>query len=84
VGKVRETTPFEYQEIDVMMPGQEKWKEVYEFDTPVVCIAQSKGVHEIDGLADPRRQAQGQPRRDNNSSPEIDASIQRRRSRKAY
>ena len=28
---------FEYQEIDVMSAGQGKWKDVYEFDTPVVC-----------------------------------------------
>lgn len=29
--------PLEYREINVMEPGQEKWKSVYEFDTPVVC-----------------------------------------------
>lgn len=28
--------PFEYSEIDVMESGHEKWKDVYEFDTPVV------------------------------------------------
>lgn len=36
VGKVGESTPFEYHEINVMEPGQERWKSVYEFDTPVV------------------------------------------------
>jgi hypothetical protein len=36
VGNVKEQRPFEYQEIDVMRPGQEKWKSLYEFDTPVV------------------------------------------------
>lgn len=30
--------PFEYDEVDVMAPGQQKWKDVYEFDTPVVSI----------------------------------------------
>jgi hypothetical protein len=25
-----------YHEINVMEPGQEKWKSLYEFDTPVV------------------------------------------------
>ncbi|PVI07075.1 glutaredoxin 2 [Periconia macrospinosa] len=29
---------FAYKEIDVMEPGQEKWRSVYEFDTPVIHI----------------------------------------------
>lgn len=33
VGKRR---PFEYEEIDVMEKQQQKWKALYEFDTPVV------------------------------------------------
>lgn len=37
---VRQRTPFEYTEINVMSPGQEKWKSVYEFDTPVVSTSQ--------------------------------------------
>jgi hypothetical protein len=28
--------PLVYHEINVMEPGQEKWKSLYEFDTPVV------------------------------------------------
>lgn len=28
--------PFDYREIDVMSAGQEPWKALYEFDTPVV------------------------------------------------
>jgi hypothetical protein len=36
VQKVRTNRPFQYEEINVMDPGQEKWKSVYEFDTPVV------------------------------------------------
>lgn len=36
---VKKTRPLQYQEINVMEPGQEKWREVYEFDTPVVsCL----------------------------------------------
>lgn len=31
--------PFEYDVIDVMAPRQEKWKAVYEFDTPVVRLS---------------------------------------------
>lgn len=37
LSKVWDRRPFEYDEIDVMKPGQDKWKAVYEFDTPVVC-----------------------------------------------
>ena len=29
---------FEYNEIDVMAPEQEQWKNAYEFDVPVVGI----------------------------------------------
>lgn len=36
VESVKVKRPFEYQEINVMDAGQEKWKSVYEFDTPVV------------------------------------------------
>ncbi|KAH7085761.1 hypothetical protein BKA63DRAFT_485672 [Paraphoma chrysanthemicola] len=28
----------EYHEINVMEPGQEKWKSLYEFDTPVIHV----------------------------------------------
>lgn len=36
VHNVRAKRPFAYHEINVMELGQEKWKAVYEFDTPVV------------------------------------------------
>ncbi|KAF1941864.1 hypothetical protein EJ02DRAFT_325579, partial [Clathrospora elynae] len=36
VQNVKAKRPLEYKEINVMDPGQDKWKEVYEFDTPVV------------------------------------------------
>lgn len=32
---------FEYNEIDVMAPEQEQWKNAYEFDVPVVGIHSS-------------------------------------------
>lgn len=37
MSKVWDRRPFEYTEIDVMAAKQEKWKNLYEFDTPVVC-----------------------------------------------
>jgi len=36
VQNVKSRRPLEYHEINVMDPGQEKWKSLYEFDTPVV------------------------------------------------
>ena len=38
MSKVWDRRPFEYTEIDVMAPGQTKWKNLYEFDTPVVSL----------------------------------------------
>ncbi|MCJ1243626.1 hypothetical protein MMC30_000823 [Trapelia coarctata] len=29
---------FEYTEVDVMASGQQQWKDLYEFDTPVVHV----------------------------------------------
>ncbi|KAH9870743.1 hypothetical protein IAQ61_006221 [Plenodomus lingam] len=36
VQSVQAKRPLEYKEINVMDPGQEEWKNLYEFDTPVV------------------------------------------------
>lgn len=36
--RVKKERNFAYTEIDVMQAGQEKWKSVYEFDTPVVRL----------------------------------------------
>jgi len=36
LSNVWDRRPFEYDEIDVMETSQEKWKALYEFDTPVV------------------------------------------------
>ncbi|KAK4993961.1 hypothetical protein LTR66_001352 [Elasticomyces elasticus] len=36
LSKVWDKRPFEYTEIDVMQSKEEKWKHLYEFDTPVV------------------------------------------------
>jgi hypothetical protein len=34
---VWDTRPFNYKEIDVMTQGAKNWRDIYEFDTPVVC-----------------------------------------------
>jgi hypothetical protein len=38
VQEVKAKRPLIYEEINVMDPGQEKWKSMYEFDTPVVGL----------------------------------------------
>lgn len=76
VGNVRERRPFTYHEIDVMQPGQEKWKSVYEFDTPVVClpIYFISSCYASAESSDPCRQSQFS--RDNDVGAQINASIQ--------
>ena len=32
------TRPFKYREVDVMMPEGKSWRDIYEFDTPVVRL----------------------------------------------
>ncbi|KAF2638163.1 glutaredoxin 2 [Massarina eburnea CBS 473.64] len=41
VQSVKAKRDFEYKEINVMDPGQEQWKDVYEFDTPVIHVDKS-------------------------------------------
>ena len=36
---------FEYNEIDIMAAGQKQWKDLYEFDTPVVRILKLSSIH---------------------------------------
>lgn len=36
VHNVKAKRPLDFHEINVMDPGQDKWKKLYEFDTPVV------------------------------------------------
>lgn len=44
MSKVWDRRPFEYTEIDVMAPGQMKWKNLYEFDTPVVRLFRTRVI----------------------------------------
>lgn len=38
IDQLRTRRNVEYSEIDVMAPGQKRWKDVYEFDTPVLHV----------------------------------------------
>ncbi|KAG4425675.1 hypothetical protein IFR04_001137 [Cadophora malorum] len=42
LSNVWDVRPFHYTEIDVMKPDAKKWRDLYEFDTPVVHISRSK------------------------------------------
>ncbi|KAK0254829.1 hypothetical protein LTR91_026430 [Friedmanniomyces endolithicus] len=44
--RTRNTRRFEYTEIDVMVTGYDKWKALYEFDTPVVHVDQAQELKE--------------------------------------
>lgn len=52
LSNVWDRRPFEYDEIDVMRPDQEKWKNLYEFDTPVVSALSDWQMVLGDGTAD--------------------------------
>ncbi|QSZ28941.1 hypothetical protein DSL72_003448 [Monilinia vaccinii-corymbosi] len=53
--KVRETRPFVYQEIAVMEEGQKHWKDLYEFDTPVIHVSRGDAGEEQSELASKAR-----------------------------
>lgn len=38
IAKVQKKRPLDYSEIDVMAQGQQHWKDLYEFDTPVLHV----------------------------------------------
>lgn len=38
--------PFDYKEIDVMKPEEKRWRDLYEFDTPVIHVSLSKAREE--------------------------------------
>jgi hypothetical protein len=49
VRSVEAKRPLIYQEINVMESGQEKWKSLYEFDTPVVS---KTAIYELERVPD--------------------------------
>ncbi|KAN0117416.1 hypothetical protein V8E51_003393 [Hyaloscypha variabilis] len=51
LSSVWDVRPFEYKEIDVMKPEGKCWRDLYEFDTPVIHINSSKKGEEVPELA---------------------------------
>ncbi|OAX77467.1 hypothetical protein ACJ72_08233 [Emergomyces africanus] len=57
ITELRERKPFLYSEIDVMAPPNKKWKDVYEFDVPVLHVQRvmSKSNDGLETLSDPKK-----------------------------
>ncbi|KAF2722791.1 hypothetical protein K431DRAFT_211313, partial [Polychaeton citri CBS 116435] len=55
LSKVWDRRPFEFDKIDVMAAGNKKWKELYEFDTPVVHIDKTKEDSQFETSAAARK-----------------------------
>jgi len=47
--------PFVYKEIDVMTQEAKGWRDLYEFDTPVIHISSSKNPEELPELSSQAR-----------------------------
>lgn len=38
IGELQKKRSINYSEIDIMAPGQEKWRDIYDFDVPVLHV----------------------------------------------
>ncbi|KAL4959598.1 glutaredoxin family protein [Aspergillus stella-maris] len=50
VTQLHKRRPFDYSEVDIMGPGNKQWKDVYEFDVPVLHVQSGTGE-----LSDPKK-----------------------------
>ncbi|KAL4924431.1 glutaredoxin family protein [Aspergillus undulatus] len=50
VTQLHKRRPFDYSEVDIMVPGNKEWKDVYEFDVPVLHVQSAIGA-----LSDPKK-----------------------------
>lgn len=41
LGQVKAVRPYKYTEVDIVKKQNQAWKDVYDFDVPVVRVAQS-------------------------------------------
>jgi glutaredoxin len=51
ISKLRQRRPFDYTEVDIMTPENKSWKDVYEFDVPVLHVQTDTGK----GSEEPRK-----------------------------
>jgi glutaredoxin len=46
LSKLQQRRPFPYSEVDIMAPENKQWKDVYEFDVPVLHVQSPKSDDE--------------------------------------
>ncbi|KAI9924877.1 hypothetical protein ASPWEDRAFT_40556 [Aspergillus wentii DTO 134E9] len=54
VTQVHKRKPFDYSELDIMVPDNKPWRDVYEFDVPVLHV-QSIQDQAKQALSDPKK-----------------------------
>ncbi|KAL2871958.1 glutaredoxin family protein [Aspergillus lucknowensis] len=52
VTQLRKRRPFDYSEVDIMAPGNKEWRDVYEFDVPVLHV---QHANKAGKLSDPKK-----------------------------
>jgi hypothetical protein len=50
VTQLHKRRPFDYSEVDIMVPSNKEWKDVYEFDVPVLHVQPATTA-----LSDPKK-----------------------------
>ncbi|PWY89740.1 hypothetical protein BO70DRAFT_392954 [Aspergillus heteromorphus CBS 117.55] len=51
VSQLHKRRPFDYAEMDIQLPANKAWKDVYDFDVPVLHVQSVAG----DALSDPKK-----------------------------
>ncbi|KAL2818311.1 hypothetical protein BJX63DRAFT_70508 [Aspergillus granulosus] len=52
VAQLQKRRRFDYSEVDIMVPGNKEWRDVYEFDVPVLHVQSAKKTGD---LSDPKK-----------------------------
>ncbi|KAK1769873.1 hypothetical protein QBC33DRAFT_556296 [Phialemonium atrogriseum] len=53
LSQVQQSRPFEFREVDIVKPEAKGWKDLYDFDVPVIHISKASGPGE-----DPKKATQ--------------------------
>ncbi|KAH8426017.1 glutaredoxin family protein [Aspergillus melleus] len=54
VTQLHKRRPFDYTETDIQLPENKQWKDVYDYDVPVLHVQSVKGPQTTD-LSDPKK-----------------------------
>lgn len=69
VSKLRQRREFDYKEVDIMAPGNKEWKDVYEFDVPVLHVQSQSQMGRLSSSTSPQTQTQTQTETEIKSEP---------------